>query len=235
MLVVGQVLMDHQDAVRRGAIEKYLLNEISQAERDEIEMHFFDCQECAEEMRTTAAFLAGAKLELRRSHVAQPARAATKKPWFDILRRPAIAVPVFALLLLIVAYQAIVTLPRFRGTTAQFENPKILTSLSLSGGNRPDGAVPVVATPTGQPLLLSLDIPTAERFASYTCVLVAPSGAVVWRLPVSAAQAKATVAISVPSGSLSPGNYRLLVQGRASAGADPVDLVNYRFTLNGPN
>jgi hypothetical protein len=227
--------MDHQEAVRRGAIEKYLLDEISQPEREEFEMHFFDCRECAEEMRTTAAFLAGAKLELRRSHLAQPVRAAAKKPWFDILRTPAFAALAFALLLLIVAYQTIIMLPRFVGARAQLKDPEILTSLSLSGGNRRDGAAPIAAVPKGQPLMLSLDIPTAERFTSYTCVLVAPSGAVVWRMPVSAAQARDTVAISVPSDQLSAGNYRLLVQGRANAGADPVDLVNYRFTLSASN
>jgi hypothetical protein len=228
------MFMDHQDAVRREVIEKYLLDEISQPERDEIEMHVFDCQECAEEMRTTAAFLAGAKMELRRSHLAQPVRTAGKRRWFEILRTPAFAAPAFALLLLIVAYQTIIILPRFAGERAQPRNPEILTSLSLSDGNR-DGAAPIATTPKGQPLLLSLDIPTAERFASYACVLIAPSGAVVWRLPVSAAQAKDTVAISVPSDSLSPGSYRLLVQGRANAGADPVDLANYRFTLNASN
>jgi hypothetical protein len=227
------MLMDHQDAVRRGVIEKYLLDEISQPERDEIEMHVFECQECAEEMRTTAAFLAGAKLELRRSHLAQPVRAAAKKPWFEIFRRPAVAAPAFALLLMIVAYQTIIILPRFAGASAELNNPQILTPLSLSGGNARGGAVPIAVTPKGQPLLLSLDIPAAEQSSSYTCVLVAPSGAVVWRLPVSAAQAKDTLAISVPSGALSPGNYRLLVQGRAKAGSHPVDLVNYRFTLNG--
>ncbi|HXC08745.1 MAG TPA: zf-HC2 domain-containing protein [Steroidobacteraceae bacterium] len=225
--------MDHQDAVRRGAIEKYLLNEISQPERDEFEMHFFDCRECAEEMRTTSAFLAGAKLELRRTQLTQPVPAAAKKPWFEVFRRPAVAAPAFALLLLIVAYQAIVTLPRFAGARAQPENPQILTSLTLSGGKRRDGAVPIAAIANGQPLLLTLDIPTAERFLSYACVLIAPSGAVVWRLPVSATEAKDTVAISVPSDRLSPGNYRLLVQGRTGAGGDPVDLANYRFTLNG--
>src|SRR5579863_10185856 len=229
------MFMDHQDAVRRGVIEKYLLDEISQPERDEIEMHVFDCQECAEEMRTTAAFLAGAKMELRRSHLAQPVRAAAKKPWFEILRTPAFAAPAFALLLLIVAYQTIIILPRFAGERAQPRNPEILTSLSLSGSNRRDGAAPIATPPKGQPLLLSLDIPTAERFTSYACVLIAPTGAVVWRLPVSAAQAKDPVAISVPSNSLSPGSYRLLVQGRANAEADPVDLANYRFTLNASN
>jgi len=225
--------MDHQEAVRRGAIEKYLLDEIPQPERDEFEMHFFDCQECAEEMRTTAAFLAGAKMELRRSHVAQRARAAVKKPWFEFLCRPAVVAPAFALLLLIIAYQNIVTLPRFAGEGAPLKSPEILTSLSLSGGKSRDGGVPTAAIVNGQPLLLSLDIPTAERFSSYACALVAPSGAVVWRLPVSAARAKHTVAISVPAGSLGPGNYRLLVQAYANAGADPVNLVSFRFTLNG--
>src|SRR5277367_1162277 len=128
--------MDHEEAVRRGAIEKYLLDEISQPERDEIEMHFFDCQECAEEMRTTAAFLAGAKMELRRSHLAQPVRAAAKKPWFEILVRPAVAAPAFALLLLIVAYQTIIILPWFAGARSQPRNPEILTALSLRSGDR---------------------------------------------------------------------------------------------------
>lgn len=228
------MLMDHQDVVRRGAIEKYLLDEIPQPERDEFEKHFFDCRECAEEVRTTAAFLAGAKTELRRSHFAQPARAAADRPWFDILRRPAVVVPAFALLMLIIAYQNIVILPRFAGAGDEPKNPEILTALSLNAGSN-RGAVPAAVTPKGQPLLLAVDIPTAQRFSSYTCVLVAPSGAAVWRLPVSAVQAKDAVIISVPSDLLGPGSFRLLVQGRTNAGADPVALVNYRFTLNGSN
>ena len=227
--------MEHEDAVRRGAVEMYLLNEIPRPEREEFEAHFFDCQECAADLRATAAFLDGAKRELRRSHAARPAPRAAKKPWFEFLWRPAVAAPAFALLLLVVAYQNIVILPRFAGASAELKNPEILTSLSLIGGNSRGAAAPAAATSTGQPLLLSLDIPTAERFSSYACVLVAPSGAVVWRLPVSASQAKDTVAIRVPAGVLAPGDYRLLVQGRANAGEDPVDLANYRFTLNGSN
>jgi hypothetical protein len=230
--------MDHQDALRRGAAEQYLLNEMPQPERDEFETHFFECQECAADLRATAAFLDGAKLELRRSRTTRPARAAAQKPWaankpwFEFLWRPAVAAPAFALLLLVVAYQNIVILPRFAGASAQLKNPEILTSLSLIGGNSRGGAVPTVAIAQGQPLLLSLDIPTAERFSGYACVLLAPSGAVVWSLPVSADQAKDTVAIRVPSGVLRPGNYRLLVQGLANGGEHPADLANYRFTLN---
>jgi len=47
--------MDHQEALRRSAVEKYLLNEMPQPERDEFEEHFFGCQECAADLRATAA------------------------------------------------------------------------------------------------------------------------------------------------------------------------------------
>jgi Putative zinc-finger len=225
--------MDHQEALQRGAVEKYLLNEMPQPEREEFEAHFFDCQECAADLRATAAFLDGAKKELGRSRILKPAPKALKKPRFDFLWRPAFAAPAFALLLLVTAYQNVVVLPRFAGQTAQLRNPEILTSLSLIGGNSRGGVVPSATVAKGQPLLISLDIPTAERFSSYACVLVAPSGAVVWRLPVSPDQAKDTLAIRVPSGILGQGDYRLVVQGHASPGGEPVDLANYRFTLNG--
>jgi hypothetical protein len=224
--------MDHQEALRDRAVEKYLLKEMPPPEREEFEAHFFDCQECAADVRATAAFLDVVKKQLPRWRGGRPARV-PKRPWFDFVWRPAFAAPAFALLLLAVAYQNVVVLPRVAGETAQLKNPEILTPLSLIGGNSRGGAMPSAILAKGQPLLISLDIPTAERFSIYACVLVAPSGAVVWRLPVSPTQAKDTVAIRVPSGVLEQGEYRLIVQGRANAAGEPVDLANYRFTLNG--
>jgi hypothetical protein len=233
MLSLDQLTMEHEDAVHLAASEKYLLNEISQAEREEFEKHFFDCAECADEVRTTAAFLAGAKLELGRSRAAQPTRPPAKMPWFEFLFGTAVTLPVFILLLLFMAYQHIVMRPRYAGASAERNSPAIPTSLSLSSGDSPSSVVPTVAIANGQPLLLSLAIPTAERFSSYLCVLIAPSGAVVWRLPVSTTQAKDTLPIYVPSDRLASGNYRLVVRGLASAGEDSVDLANYWFTLIG--
>jgi hypothetical protein len=227
--------MDHQDALRLAASEKYLLNEISRAERDEFEKHFFDCPECAEEVRTTAAFLAGTKLELGRPRVTRPARVPAKTPWFERLFRPAVVVPAFALLVLFIAYQNVVILPRYVRAGAQRRNPEIPASLSLIGGDGRGAVVPTAAIAKGQPLLLSLAIPTAERFSSYACVLIAPSGAIVWRLPVSTTQAKDTVAVYVPAGLLGPGNYRLAVRGLANAEEDSVELADHWFTLSGSN
>jgi hypothetical protein len=230
------VPMDHEEALRRAAIEKYLLNEMPQPERDEFEAHFFDCQDCALDLRTTAAFLEGAKKELQRSRDVRPAPAAPKKSWFEFSWRPAFAAPALALLLLVIAYQNVVVLPRISGDTAQLKNPEILTSLSLIGGNSRGANAPSVRVTPGQPLLLSVDIPTAERFSSYTCVLVAPSGTVVWRLPVSSDQAKDTVAIRVPAGGLDRGDYRLIVQGLANPrGGESTEIASYRFTLSSSN
>ena len=43
--------MTHQNAVETLAAERYLLDEMSELERYTFEEHFFDCDDCAEEMR----------------------------------------------------------------------------------------------------------------------------------------------------------------------------------------
>jgi hypothetical protein len=51
----------HQEALETLASERYLLNEMSDTDRDAFEEHFFDCQDCADDLRTGAAMLQGAR------------------------------------------------------------------------------------------------------------------------------------------------------------------------------
>jgi hypothetical protein len=53
--------MDHNEAVRMLAAEKYLLGELPKTQRDEYEEHYFDCPACAEDLQTTVVFLESAK------------------------------------------------------------------------------------------------------------------------------------------------------------------------------
>jgi anti-sigma factor RsiW len=46
--------MDHVEAVKTLAIERYLLEEMPQEEREAFEEHFFSCAECAEDARHAA-------------------------------------------------------------------------------------------------------------------------------------------------------------------------------------
>lgn len=43
--------MDHTEAKRSQALEKYLLRELSPAASEEFELHFFNCSECAEDLQ----------------------------------------------------------------------------------------------------------------------------------------------------------------------------------------
>src|ERR1700757_1664055 len=100
--------MDHAEAVRQQATERYLLDELDPELRDQFEEHLFDCQDCALDVRSAAMFVEQGKLILAEpsAHAAvkNPVPAAAKPGWFAWLR-PAFAVPVFALLLAVIGYQ----------------------------------------------------------------------------------------------------------------------------------
>ena len=235
--------MNHDDAVRLTAVEAYLLGELSPADRDEFEEHFFDCSDCANELRVTATFLEEAKAEL--ANPVKPAAAApttSRAPErppptspFAFLWRPAVLSPAFALALLVVVYQNAVVLPRDAGEIARLKNPAIPAELSFVGGNsRGGGSLPKVEVAPGQPFMLSLDIPTEDRYARYACELQDPGGAVVWRAPVTAEQARDTVPIYVPARDWARGTYRLVVEGFKKDGdGKPVQISSYPFALEG--
>jgi hypothetical protein len=223
--------MNHHEALRRAAVEKYLLDELSLQERDEFEEHFFDCADCAQDLRTTAAFLDEAKSELRRPPAAKTAPRVRKAFRFESLWRPAFLAPAFALLLSVIIYQNAPVFPRVAGERAGLDRPEVLSAVSLIGANGRGGATPSGTVEKDQPILLTLDIAAAEQYASYTCSLIAPSGAAVWRVPVTASQAKDTVSIRVPGAGLKPGEYTLRVQGNPARG-EPADIARYRFTLS---
>jgi hypothetical protein len=227
--------MDHQEAMRSKAVEKYLLNEMAVPERDAFEEHFFGCQECASDLQTTAAFLDHAKKELTHRPLPSGPPATRKKSLFALLWSPAFAGPVFACLVLVIGFQNLIVYPR-RSEVKPPDAPEILSSVSLIGANSRGGSIPSVSVPKAKPLLLSVDIPMADQYSSYSCDLISPSGAVVWRVPVSRAQARDTVSIRVPAGHWEQGTYTLLVQGDSIPPGDkPTEITRYRFMMNGIN
>jgi hypothetical protein len=233
--------VEHQQAIQLGAVDKYLLGELPTAQRDEFEEHFFDCRECAAELRMTAQFLDIARNELKHGNFG----AAPSKPfnwsWLEVLLRPAVLTPAFTLLLAVIAYQNGVVLPRLNGQVALLRQPGVVTTVSLIGGNSRGAALPSVHGAAGQPVLLSVDIPGTRQYPNYSCTLIDPSGAVVWRVPVSAAQAQDTVSINIPAGTLHAGSYTLVVQGLEGqdrgdgGGPKATDLARYRFSYQHPD
>ena len=87
--------MNHQDAMQLMAVEKYLLNELPPQVRDDFEAHYFDCPECAADLRATDAFLNAAKAELKAASLSRPAPVHDAKRPFRLLCRPVFVRPLW--------------------------------------------------------------------------------------------------------------------------------------------
>jgi len=244
--------MDHADAVSKNLIEQYLLHEMSPQLRDEFEEHFFDCQMCAADLRATSAFLDATRTELKRAE-SRPAAVipiADKRPR-QFIWKPALALYALAASLLVVVYQNAFVYPRLKSEVAELRTPEVLPSISLVGDNSRGGNTPSAPVGDAQAFLLLVDLPTQDRFSTYTCLLYAPSGELIWSLGVSAQQARDTVSIRIPPGKRSAGRYSLLVKGNQSelakdsstagdatqykdqaAAATGIDLARYNFVLD---
>ncbi|HEY4045997.1 MAG TPA: zf-HC2 domain-containing protein [Acidobacteriaceae bacterium] len=220
--------MDHDHALRIAAVEKYLLNELPQDERDQFEEHFFDCQECTLDLRAGAVFLSQAKKEFAgRRELPGPARKKRRQSFLAMLLRPAFAVPAFAALVFAVGYQNAVTFPRLKREAASQNIPQVLPTLSLVAADSRGGETASVQA-AGKPFLLQFDVPAGDtRFVKYTCLLYSPAGTLLWETTISPEQAKDTISLQVPPVQASAGTYRLLIRGDSSGNA--VDLARYRF------
>lgn len=92
-----------------------MLGELPQAERDSFEAHYFDCGECALDVRAAAALADNARNVLchEAPEVALQVARPTEGKWLAWFK-PIVAVPASAVLLLVIAYQNTVTIPNAR-------------------------------------------------------------------------------------------------------------------------
>ncbi|MGA2134298.1 MAG: zf-HC2 domain-containing protein [Bryobacteraceae bacterium] len=58
--------MEHEEAIQSQAAERYVAHKLPPTERDAFEAHFFDCPECAEEVRWEQIFAANGRAAVRR-------------------------------------------------------------------------------------------------------------------------------------------------------------------------
>ncbi len=172
--------MDHADAVRLQAAEKYVLGELSGDLREAYEEHYFDCAECAFDVKAAAMFVEGAReLAKDRGQDAVPARIAetTKPTWLDRVfgswLRPVIAVPALAILLAAVIYQNAVTIPALRsGSDSSTGTARVYrSSFSLMGANVRGGAGVAIAVHPKEGFLLDFDFTPSASANSYLAQL----------------------------------------------------------------
>lgn len=219
--------MDHTESIRLMAAEKYLLGELTPAQREQFEEHFFDCQECALDVRAGAALVEHSKVVLSEPVAVSPVRTlvpakAGRWAWL----RPAFAVPVLAVLLVVLGYQNLVTYPQLKQAAS---TPQILPWASINVSTR--GATTTQISPhAGEGFHLLVNIPPDSHYASYTFGLSSPSGRLEWSRTVPATSSDEARSIYVPGANQEQGVYTLAVRGNTAANQSS-DLGHYSIEV----
>src|SRR5438046_5948416 len=222
-------LMDHDQAVKSQVCEKYLLGELSPELRNAFEEHYFSCVECAMQLRTAAELIGASQQILARAPaIAAKVHAASKRGgWFKWLQ-PAIAIPVFASLLLLVGYQNFVTIPHLK----QAVSPRVLPMFSLISANTRGETAPEFVTRPDEPLGLYVDVPADATYSTYDLRLQDPNGRTIPLRSLSYAEAQKTQVVVINPGKTA-GNYSLIIFGhtKPEQGAASTELVRLQFAI----
>jgi hypothetical protein len=222
--------MDHTAVVREKMTERYLLNELDSQVRDEFEEHYFDCPQCALDVRAGSQFVEQSKIVLAESSQpvlvrATPGPAPVSGGWFAWLR-PGFAAPALALLLAFVGYQNLVTYPRLQ---SELKQPQVLPAVSVNVGTWGGGGTPT-SIPEGKGLLLFVRIPPDSAYVRYTADLYSPGGRLEGSLTLTAAAGQDQWSVTVPRIDREAGTYTMAVHGVTSNG-ETKDLGSTSFQL----
>jgi Putative zinc-finger len=217
--------MTHMEAAKSGAIDRYLLGELRDDERESFEEHFFDCTECLEQVRLGVLFQANARAVLREEAALVPIPAhPRRRPWFTWRLVPALSMAACGVLVAIVGYQNLVQIPHLErplaaGAMVRAIPGAVVSSVRAAADHRFSRRSPEIA--------LSVPHEWEEFYSSYTYEIERrPGSAVVSGGKVENGAGDFT--ILVKTAPLQPGNYMLNVYGM---GADGQRTAVARFPL----
>jgi hypothetical protein len=211
--------MDHSEVLRLNMVEKYLLGELPPDVRDQFEEHYFDCPECAADVRALSTFMATSRTIFNEesavktpSTVQKPARLG----WLSWLR-PAVAIPAIAALAAVVIFQAAVIIPNLKEQAATQRGGQVYeSSFRLQGGTRGE-SISKAAIDPNQSFALDFDFTPSHTFPSYEGALLASSGSTVLTFRVSGDEANKELHLVIPENKVSPGTYNLVFTGEDGA------------------
>ena len=205
--------MTHADAITTLATERYVLEEMSEAERDAFEAHYFSCPACAEDLRSVELMRAGTRdaAKSRRLLAFQP----RQRRWTTVALPWAAA----ASLAVVIGYQNLVP--------SRLDSPYALEPVTLRPASRGGDAV----------VRLDAD----DRAVALAVEADAPAGAPTWLYELRTSQNRqvasgqapvpasgAPLLLVVPSSVLTP-SERYVLSLSVPGGAAPV--VEYQFTV----
>lgn len=233
--------MNHNLAINESAIERYVLGEMTQTERQAFERHMFACDACTEEVRNAAEFLMGAREEFERDpSLAVCTSEDTRKAGLKLVPAYWFRSAIGAMAVAIVAvgfgtYQTIAAHKMAqKAVMAQvISSKRIIFEDDQKRGE--SGAVITLAK--DQPVSIEYSIHN-KNAAFYKIEIRTRAGNSKVLKIVRADEIEGYhIDVVVPAGVLEPGDYDFIVQGSDSPGADVAkgDSQDFTFKLEWKN
>lgn len=199
--------MNHEVAVTTRAAERYILSELESDEREAFEEHYFECQDCAEDVRALSIFVENAKAVLATPPEPFPVRLADVRPapapasglWLGWLR-PQLAMAGLATFFVVLLGVQFTAMQRLRA-------PRLSEAAVLHGISR--GEVPVLRQ--GQPLSLLIAVEEPLQGNNITAEVRGADGAVRQRVEGTASASDRGLSLYIPDPDLPSGRYSVVI------------------------
>jgi len=211
--------MDHETAVRIQAAERYVLEEFPPEERAAFEEHFFECPECAEEVRSASIFAANATQALREDRAKEAAKLErgggrpNRRFWWTLAASAALN------LALLIGFG----LDRFgsRATEAGLE-PQFYPTVAVAAVSR--GSQSTAAIPAGAKFFgVRFDLMPGQQFQSFEYQILDAKGDLRSAKSLRAPAGESSeLQLAVPVASLAPGEYVLVLRGKQSGNSTEI-------------
>jgi anti-sigma factor RsiW len=213
--------MEHIEAKQMHAAEKYVLGEMKGELREEFEEHYFDCAECALDVKAAAAFIAASK-DIFQEEPGPVLVVTDEKPkawgWHGWLK-PLIAVPALAALVVMLAYEGHHLKSGLKEPTAPEQNLVASANFGLRGGDRVANENTVVRVHAGEAFGLHFDFTPTQSMEKYIGEVQDANGRAVMQVAIPTERINKEVKFVVPAGRLGAGNYVLVVYGTSGGEA----------------
>jgi hypothetical protein len=214
-------MMDHEEAIKNFTVERYLLGELTESDRDAYEEHLFSCPVCFEQVKAGTEFVGQV-----RQIGAEESRSAARPGLMGVmsgLRQPVAAV---ALTLLFCAIG--LNVYQGRMITAS-HRVQVAPAFILSDGAKAEG-IKEVTVPKNTRFNLNFQLLKRGPYTRYEGQVVTESGKINHSFQVSVEQASEIINLLLDSGTMGEGIHQIVIQG-VSADGKMSELTRYTFNF----
>jgi hypothetical protein len=223
--------MDHQEAIQSNTLEKYILGELSADLREQFEAHYFDCPECAENLKSLSSFVSAGRICFEEANAAKDMSRGPIAQWSWLAwLKPAIAAPAILVLAAVILFQAAGTIPPLKeGGRKQLLGQIYQSSFRLQGRTRGETS-PKIAVRRNEAFALDFDFIPARSFPDYKGNLIDPSGHSALEFDIRGEEANKQLYLVIPGDELRAGSYELVFTGQsATQRADEVLRLSFHL------